>query len=105
MRAHPAGPRHAEVHTSGSTAGTPPSTAEEMRHLEPEVWPRGAARGDDGVVRLAGVDVRELAETYGTPLFVIDEADFRSRCREYMKAFTDPALVHYAGKAFLSVQA
>lgn len=104
MRAHPAGPRHAEVHASGSTAGNPPSTAEEMCHLIPEVWPRGATRGDDGVVRFSGVDVRELAEIYGTPLFVMEEADFRSRCREYTKAFTDPALVHYAGKAFLSVQ-
>src|SRR4029079_9153817 len=57
----------------------------------------------DGVVRLAGVDVRELAREFGTPLFVIDEDDFRSRCRDHARAFGDPALVHYAAKAFLSV--
>ena len=30
-----------------------------------------------------GVAVTELAETYGTPLFVVDEDDFRSRCRRW----------------------
>jgi diaminopimelate decarboxylase len=69
--------------------------------LHPQVWPRGAHRGDDGVVRLAGVEVGELAETYGTPLFVIDEADFRARCAEHAAAFGAPHRVHYAAKAFL----
>jgi diaminopimelate decarboxylase len=68
------------------------------------VWPRNARRHADGVVRLAGVDVRDLAERYGTPLFVVDEADFRSRCAEHAEAFGDPALVHYASKAFLSMK-
>lgn len=53
---------------------------------------------------MAGVDVRELADAYGTPLFIVDEADFRSRCAEHAKAFGDPALVHYASKAFLSTE-
>ena len=72
--------------------------------LHPAVWPRNCARGQDGVVRVAGLDVRDLAEEFGTPLFVLDEADFRSRCREYAEAFGDPAAVHYAAKAFLSVK-
>ena len=50
------------------------------------------------------MDVRELAERFGTPLFVVDEADFRARCAEFADAFGDPALVHYASKAFLSVE-
>jgi diaminopimelate decarboxylase len=65
------------------------------------VWPRGAHRGDDGSVKLAGVDVGELAATYGTPLFVVDEADFRSRCTEHAAAFGTADRVHYAAKAFL----
>jgi diaminopimelate decarboxylase len=101
--AHPAGPRHAEVHQSPTTVGNPPSDPAGLQYLEPAVWPRGTLRGEDGVVRLAGVDVRELAEVYGTPLFVFDEADFRARCREYAKAFEEPGLVHYACKAFLSM--
>ncbi|MFD2421035.1 diaminopimelate decarboxylase [Amycolatopsis pigmentata] len=102
--AHPAGPLHAEVHPHADTSGFPPSTADELDRLHPEVWPRNASRGDDGVVRLAGVDVRELAETYGTPLFVIDEDDFKTRCAEHARAFGDPSLVHYAGKAFLCTE-
>jgi diaminopimelate decarboxylase len=86
----------------GNTAGNRPVGREEIDSLHPNVWPRGAERGDDGVVRLAGVDVRDLAQEYGTPLFVMDEADFRSRCRDHAEAFGDPALVHYASKAFLS---
>jgi diaminopimelate decarboxylase len=86
-----------------NTAGARPSTTDELNQLPPEVWPRNAARGTDGVLGLAGVDVRDLAERYGTPLFVVDEADFRGRCQEFAAAFGDPALVHYASKAFLSV--
>jgi diaminopimelate decarboxylase len=103
VRAHPAGPRHADVLLPGNTAGPRPANVTEIDELPEQVWPRNAARGDDGAVRLAGVDVRELAETYGTPLFVMDEDDFRSRCRDHARAFGDPALVHYASKAFLSV--
>ncbi len=101
MRAHPAGPRHADVVARPSTAGPCPIGPAELNALLPAVWPRGARRGDDGAVRLAGVDVGELAETYGTPLFVVDEADFRSRCAEHAAAFGAPERVHYAAKAFL----
>ncbi|MFD2399303.1 diaminopimelate decarboxylase [Prauserella oleivorans] len=100
----PRGPRHAEVYPHADQAGFPPSTSDELDRLYPKVWPRNSYRAPDGVVRIAGVDVRELARTYGTPLFVVDEADFKSRCAEYAAAFDDPALVHYAGKAFLSTE-
>jgi diaminopimelate decarboxylase len=56
------------------------------------------------VVRLAGVDVGELAETYGTPLFVVDEDDFRHRCAAHAAAFGAPERVHYASKAFLCTE-
>ncbi|SFO93789.1 diaminopimelate decarboxylase [Amycolatopsis arida] len=104
MCAHPAGPRHAEVYPHADHAGFPPSTSDELDRLYPKVWPRNAYRAPDGVVRIAGCDVRDLAQTYGTPLFVIDEADFKTRCAEYANAFDDPALVHYAAKAFLCTE-
>jgi diaminopimelate decarboxylase len=104
MRAHPAGPRHADVVLAGNTAGPVPSTVEDLDRLHPHVWPRGATRGEDGVVRFAGLDARDLAEQHGTPLFVLDEADFRARCAEYAAAFGDPASVHYASKAFLCTE-
>ena len=103
MNAHPAGPRHAEIQHA---PGLPPRpvASSEMTTLPAQVWPRGAKRGDDGVVSLAGVPVTELAVKYGTPLFVIDEDDFRSRCREMAAAFGGAERVHYASKAFLSAE-
>ncbi|MGH3914639.1 MAG: diaminopimelate decarboxylase [Pseudonocardiaceae bacterium] len=101
MSAHPAGPRHNDVRTEPSTAGPCPTGPAELNALHPAVWPRGAVRGDDGAVRLAGVDVDELVETYRTPLFVVDEGDFRARCAEYAYAFGAAERVHYAAKAFL----
>jgi diaminopimelate decarboxylase len=101
VRAHPAGPRHADVAVPHDTAGHEPGDRAELDELAAGVWPRNAGRGDDGALRVAGVDVRELAETYGTPLFVLDEDDFRSRCRDFGAAYGDPGAVHYAAKAFL----
>ena len=100
MRALPL-PRqqHARWHTA-----TAPTTATSWTICCRRCGRATRRRGEDGVVRLAGVDVRELAGEFGTPLFVVDEDDFRSRCREHARAFGDPALVHYAAKAFLSVQ-
>ncbi|WP_438387563.1 diaminopimelate decarboxylase [Actinopolyspora saharensis] len=105
MRAHPAGPRHAaDAAVSPASGLAAPSSVEEVNQLHPKVWPRNAARRSDGVTTLAGNDVRELAERHGTPLFVLDEDDFRSRCRDYVAAFGDPSAVHYAAKAFLCTE-
>ena len=103
MSVHPAGPRHAdEIHHGDSPAR--PQSAAELLALSPRVWPRNLVRGDDGVVRVAGVPVTKLAGDYGTPLFVIDEDDFRSRCRDMAAAFGGGANVNYAAKAFLSAE-
>ena len=68
--------------------------------LEPTVWPVTARRGADGVLQLGGVDVRDLATQFGTPAYVLDEDDFRGRCRAWRDAFAGSD-VYYAGKAFL----
>ncbi|HYO04854.1 MAG TPA: diaminopimelate decarboxylase [Mycobacterium sp.] len=73
----------------------------EMLALAPNVWPRNAVRTGDGGVLIAGVPVTRLAADYGTPLFVIDEDDFRSRCRDIAAAFGGGEHVRYAAKAFL----
>ncbi len=100
MNVHPAGPRHAEEIHHADAPPRPQST-DDVLVLPPNVWPRNAVRGDDGQVRVAGVPVTELAGQFGTPLFVIDEDDFRGRCREMAAAFGGGANVHYAAKAFL----
>ncbi len=62
--------------------------------------PDTAAVADDGSLTVGGCSLTELAETYGTPLFVYDEAHLRSRCREAVAAFGYQNTV-YATKAFL----
>ncbi|WP_219418918.1 diaminopimelate decarboxylase [Pseudonocardia nigra] len=103
MRAHPAGPLHAGFQVPPEGAGPRPVDAAGLDELAPSVWPRNAARGVDGALEVAGVDVRDLAARYGTPLFVVDEADFRSRAAEFGAAFGARA-VHYAAKAFLCTE-
>lgn len=74
----------------------------DFNDLPAHVWPRGAVRQEDGVVTIAGVPLPEIAEEYGTPVFVIDEDDFRSRCRDMARAYGGAHNVHYASKAFLT---
>jgi len=50
-------------------------------------------------VLVGGVSLRALADTYGTPLFVYDEATLRARCREAATVFDDG--VAFASKSFL----
>ena len=45
------------------------------------------SRGGDGVLRFAGQDVKALAESYGTPLYLVDEDRVRANCRVYREAF------------------
>jgi diaminopimelate decarboxylase len=95
--AHPAGPRHADVLPTEH----PPAPPADLNALEAGIWPASAVRRD-GVVTLGGLDVRDLAEEYGTPVFVTDEEDIRSRAREYLEAFGEEGGVFYAAKAFCS---
>jgi diaminopimelate decarboxylase len=52
-----------------------------------------------GRLSIGGVDLIDLAETVGTPLFVYDEVHLRTRCREAVEAWGEG--VAYATKAFL----
>jgi diaminopimelate decarboxylase len=95
--AHPAGPRHGDV----LPADHPPAPPADLNALPPGIWPRGARRSG-GVLTIGGADVRDLAAEFGTPLYVCDEQDVRSRCRDYLEAFGPEARVFYAAKAFCS---
>jgi diaminopimelate decarboxylase len=96
--AHPAGPRHGDV----LPADHPPAAPQDLNALPAGIWPRGAGRSGRGVLTLGGIDVRDLAAEFGTPLYVCDEEDVRSRCREYLEAFGPEGRVFYAAKAFCS---
>ncbi|MDH6123384.1 diaminopimelate decarboxylase [Kitasatospora sp. GP82] len=96
--AHPAGPRHGDVLPEGHYQA-PPS---DLNALDPKVWSRTVARDAGGVATVGGLDVKALAAEFGTPVYVMDEEDFRARARAWREAFGEQADVYYAGKAFLS---
>jgi diaminopimelate decarboxylase len=70
-----------------------------MSVLPPYLLSDNAVVADDGSLSIAGCSVLDLAEEYGTPLFIYDEHHLRARCREAVAAFG--AGVAYATKAFL----
>ena len=70
------------------------------RH-EPGAWPPAARRGERGELLVGGAGLAAVAEAHGTPLYVLDEAAVRERCRAYAAAFGVPN-VAYTGKALLT---
>ncbi|MEV5313253.1 diaminopimelate decarboxylase [Streptomyces sp. NPDC052610] len=64
------------------------------------VWPASATSSPRGELAVGGVPLAEIADCFGTPVYVLDEAEVRERCRTYRHAFPD-AEVLYAAKAFL----
>jgi diaminopimelate decarboxylase len=70
-----------------------------MLAVPQSLLPDTAREADDGSLFIGGCSVIELAQIYGTPLFIYDEEHLRRRCREAFAAFGDQTV--YAGKAFL----
>lgn len=70
------------------------------------LWPDGA-RTDDGRLSVGGLDVEALCRSYGTPLYIFDEATFRAGCRAYRDAlerhFPGQSAVYYSGKSMLNM--
>ena len=68
------------------------------------VWPSSASRDSTGALSIGGVDLRDAAAQFGTPLFILDEQDVRARARAYRQAASDVGAraVYYAAKAFLA---
>ena len=84
---------------------------EDANALARSVWPSGAARAASGAIAIDGVEATALAAEFGTPLYVVDEDDARTRAATLKAAFDDAfgavggsAKVYYAGKAFLSTE-
>src|ERR1700690_3956362 len=67
--------------------------------LERQLLPRTAAVDEKGNLSIGGIDLLELAQEFGTPLFVYDEDHLRHACREAVAAWGEG--VAYATKAFL----
>jgi len=57
--------------------------------------PLGSSLDSNGELMVGGCTLSELARTYGTPLYVLDEATLRATCRAYREALA----AHYPGRA------
>lgn len=70
-----------------------------------DLFPITAHIDPDGYLWLGGCRADLLAQQFGTPLYVFDEATLRDRCRRYKAAlaasYPGPFQVAYAGKAYL----
>jgi len=79
--------------------------------LESPLWPATARRTISGELEIGGVAAGRLAADHGTPLYVVDETDARSRAARTREAFDSAfaahgssATVYYASKALLTTE-
>jgi diaminopimelate decarboxylase len=66
------------------------------------VYPAGSRVNESGRLEIAGCDLVELADRFGTPAYIYSEDDIRGRARQFVRAFqerTDAFEVIYASKA------
>ena len=70
-----------------------------------DVLPFTAQADEDGVLEIGGCNVRDLAQEFGTPLYIYDERTIRETCRAYLRDYQAQlpgARAHYASKAWLN---
>lgn len=86
-------------------------TPADLNKIHESVWPRHTKRRVTGEVEIAGVALADIANQYGTPIYVIDEDDFRARATAAKAALEaaaekigSSAKIYYASKAFLSTE-
>ncbi|MCQ9368286.1 diaminopimelate decarboxylase [Brevibacterium sp. 91QC2O2] len=84
---------------------------DDVNALMPSLWSRHAVKGADGVLRIAGHRVDELAAQYGSPLYLLDIEDLQERARGFVADFAaafaaigTSARSYYAGKALLTTK-
>ncbi len=94
--------------TSGATAGTAephPLLAGAIEAASPNrnLVPISTTCAPDGALVVGGCLLSDLARTYGTPLYVLDEDTLRASCRAYREAldtfYPGRSLALYASKA------
>jgi diaminopimelate decarboxylase len=110
VAAHEAGALHAPGYGDVATVPAWLRPPDDVNELLPALWASTVRRGQDGALQVGGVDVGRLAAEFGTPAYVLDEADFRERAGAFRDAFQaafgrlSGADVYYAGKAFLCTE-
>jgi len=69
------------------------------------LFPLTAEVSDQGHLVIGGCDTVQLAADFGTPLYLFDELDLRSKCAEFKAEFSQryaDTTVIYAAKAFIN---
>ena len=69
------------------------------------VFPDTAVVDSKGRLLIGGCNTLELAEEYGTPVYILDEATLRARCRSFLQEFQQrysATTVDYASKAYIN---
>ncbi len=82
----------------------PPATARDLLPLFPEYSSVSA----DGELAIGGVGVRELAERFGTPAYIVDEAGLRAQARRFTEGLAQRhpnSGVSFASKSFPALAA
>jgi diaminopimelate decarboxylase len=76
-----------------------------FQHRLSAILPDTALVNERGHLSIGGCDLIRLAEEFGTPLYIFDEATLRQSCTEFRREFTGRypnSLVIYACKAFIN---
>jgi diaminopimelate decarboxylase len=106
MGVHEAGALHAPGYGGVATVPAWLRPPDDVNELLPQLWAGSVRRTASGALEVGGVDVCDLAAQFGTPAYVLDEADFRGRATAFREAFAlafsglSGADVYYASKAF-----
>ena len=94
---HVAGSIHADSSARAPSWLRVPS---DVNALLPSLWSSGVRKDENGILTVAGLSVIDIASQVGTPVYVVDEADLRTRARAFAQAF-EGWDVYYAAKSFL----
>ena len=69
------------------------------------VFPETARINEDGQLLIGGCNTLELADQYGTPVYVLDDVTLRARCRSFVQEFQQrhaASQIVYAAKAYIN---
>ena len=87
------------------------SLPKDANYIDKNIWPASFVRDASGDTQIGGLSVGQLVAEYGTPLMVIDQADFISRAQVVKKAFDSEASkiktsakVYYASKSLSTTE-
>jgi diaminopimelate decarboxylase len=95
-----------QLHESEASTVTQFEILPSLRHaatpgIDRAIWSLTTHVDDAGRLCVGGMALTDVADVFGTPTYVVDEADFRHRIRRFRAALPEARVV-YAGKALLT---